>query len=44
VSEVSALNDTIKTVRKTGPTELKKNIQAIITIFNNEFDVLSDEL
>lgn len=31
-------------MKKSGPSELKKSVQAIITIFNNEFDVLAEEL
>jgi hypothetical protein len=31
-------------MKKSGPGELKKSVQAIITIFNNEFDVLAEEL
>jgi len=31
-------------MKKSGPSELKKSVQTIITIFNNEFDVLAEEL
>lgn len=44
VSEVAALNDTLKTLKKAGPNELKKSVQALVSIFNNEFDVLAEEL
>jgi hypothetical protein len=35
VSEVASLDESLRNLKKTGPTELKKNIQAIVTIFNN---------
>lgn len=35
VSEVASLTDELKTIRKSGPADLKKNIQAILAIFNN---------
>lgn len=41
VSEVAAINESMKTMRKNNSTELKKSIQTIITVFNNEFDVLA---
>lgn len=44
VSEITALDESFKNFKKSGPSELKKNIQAIVAIFNNEFDVLADEL
>lgn len=31
-------------IKKSGPNELKKNVQALVSIFNNEFDVLAEEL
>lgn len=44
VSEVAALNQSIKTMKKSAPNQMKKGIQTVITIFNNEFDVLAEEL
>jgi len=41
IDELAALDETVKTLRKSAPNELKKSVQAIITIFNNEFDVLA---
>lgn len=32
------------TVKKSVPLEIKKSVQTIITIFNNEFDTLAQEL
>ena len=31
-------------VKKSVPLEMKKSIQTIITVFNNEFDTLAQEL
>lgn len=44
VSEVAALNESLKSQKKSGPIELKKSVQALVSIFNNEFDVLAEEL
>lgn len=41
VSEVNTLNESLKALKKSGPIELKKSVQALVSIFNNEFDVLA---
>ena len=44
VGEISSLGDTLRELKKSQPSELKKSVQAIVAIFNNEFDVLAEEL
>ena len=43
-SELISLSDSLKQLKKSLPTEMKKISQTIVAIFNDEFDVLAEEL
>ena len=43
-SEVGSFKESLFNVKKSVPLEIKKSVQAIITVFNNEFDTLAEEL
>lgn len=44
VGEISALGDSLREMKKNAPNQLKKSVQALVAIFNSEFDVLAQEL
>jgi len=35
VCEVAAINESLKALKKSGPSEIKKSVQALVSIFNN---------
>lgn len=43
-SEIGSFKESVTNIKKSVPMEIKKSVQAIITIFNNEFDTLAEEL